>query len=632
MYFRSLYHSGTNSKSIVFSDFRLDDARLKQQQQRDILQLEYDRTELEDWSMSLSCEDIARSTDGESCCSRKIDATTPGTLPSIRENDASELEEDGNECAWNEASYMNLTVDTKPTENGNWPYESTDTRDKNSWNSTQSMASPGGSWSSMGTNNSEDCCHSLNDCYFNDNSVGVDSKRSSAASDDAESTAVGTDFTRDFYRLVKFESTKSLASNSSKSIGNGDLSSLTRKQYANDRELALQSVLNFIAEQQQYCHNREEEDTASQTYSRPPSQEIITDDQKNQKDCFINSCNQKDCLCENIKLGKLDMDSGKDKIFSDNVLKQLNENFNIKIDREIDNNKRINSECVTNDSDQIAAENQKNLDKRYIEDENISRTYADPETEDFHPPKDKLQRTENFTKCLETPQCDVFSCENKENREGSSSVLLTVKEEDENVECSNTEKMSESFTSTISTPDTVIVPAKKMESPSRKRETGIPISISKKIESSSSKNDSSVEKRSGIPKPRVKGTKIPVIANRKLETNKPKKLEASETSIPLPISRRQDLPKAIKKPITPDEASNVLVLGDASSVSFHERATSKDVIDELNRMIRKGEEVTPGNNEGEMHPLDMACCCPTGWVHVERDIDFTDPKVCILKE
>lgn len=567
---------------------RLDDARLKQQQ----LQLEYDRTELEDWSMSLSCEDIAKSTDGDSC-SRKVEVMTPGTLPSIRENDASELEEDANECAWNEASYMNLMVDTKPIENGNWPYENPDGRDKNSWNSTQSMASPGGSWSSMGTNNSEECCHSLNDCYFNDNSV-EESKRSSAISDDAESTAVGTDFTRDFYRLVKFESTKSLASNSSKSVGNGDLNSLTRKQYAHDRELALQSVLNFIAEQQQYCHNREEEDTASQTYSRPPSQEISTEEQR--KDCFnINMCNQKDCLCENLN------DSGnKDKIFSENILKQLNENFNIRIERDEMNHKN-------NEQDQ----NAKNL--RYNEDEsNISEIN---ESEDF--PKDKsLQRTENFTKCLES------SCENKENREGTSSILLTVNEEDEteNLEV-NTRDMSESFTSTISTPDTVIV-SKRSEpsSPSKsfKRETGIPVSISKKIESSSK---AELNKRSGIPKSKIKGTKIPVIANRKLELlSKPKKLEA-ESSIPLPVTKRQELQRK-----TPDEPSNVLILGDASAVSFHERATSKDVIDELNRMIRKGEEVTPGNNEGDMHPLDMACCCPTGWVHVERDIDFTDPK------
>lgn len=64
------------------------------------------------------------------------------------------------------------------------------------------------------------------------------------------------------------------------------------------------------------------------------------------------------------------------------------------------------------------------------------------------------------------------------------------------------------------------------------------------------------------------------------------------------------------------------------SLSFHERATSKDVIDELNRMIRKGEEHTVTHeSQVPLEKLDLACCCPTGWVHVERDIDFTDPKV-----
>lgn len=64
------------------------------------------------------------------------------------------------------------------------------------------------------------------------------------------------------------------------------------------------------------------------------------------------------------------------------------------------------------------------------------------------------------------------------------------------------------------------------------------------------------------------------------------------------------------------------------SLSFHERATSKDVIDELNRMIRSGED-NPARQESHvaLEKLDLACCCPTGWVHVERDIDFTDPKV-----
>lgn len=71
------------------------------------------------------------------------------------------------------------------------------------------------------------------------------SKRSSAAlsgcSDDPDTPSIGTDFTRDFYRLVKFESTKSLASTSSRS-----------GRPPPDREQALQSVLSFIAEQQMY--------------------------------------------------------------------------------------------------------------------------------------------------------------------------------------------------------------------------------------------------------------------------------------------------------------------------------------------------------------------------------------------
>lgn len=82
--------------------------------------------------------------------------------------------------------------------------------------------------------------------------------------------------------------------------------------------------------------------------------------------------------------------------------------------------------------------------------------------------------------------------------------------------------------------------------------------------------------------------------------------------------------------VSPARAT-LFVEGRDRTLSFHERATSKDVIDELNRMIRKGEDhtTTITNNESQvvLEKLDLACCCPTGWVHVERDIDFTDPKV-----
>lgn len=79
--------------------------------------------------------------------------------------------------------------------------------------------------------------------------------------------------------------------------------------------------------------------------------------------------------------------------------------------------------------------------------------------------------------------------------------------------------------------------------------------------------------------------------------------------------------------VSPARAT-LLVEGRDRTLSFHERATSKDVIDELNRMIRKGEDNAVTNeSQVALEKLDLACCCPTGWVHVERDIDFTDPKV-----
>lgn len=190
---------------------RLDDSR-SAQQHRDLLELEYDRAELEDWSFSLSTEDLRT----EPTWKEEPRPLAP-TLPAIKEHNPIELEEDANECLWNGASYLAdrtggelvaLLMDTRTS--GPWPYAS----------------SPGASWSSE------------------DGILECSSKRSSAAlsgySDDQDSPSIGTDFTRDFYRLVKFESTKSLASTSSKG------------GKPPDREQALQSVLSFIAEQQMY--------------------------------------------------------------------------------------------------------------------------------------------------------------------------------------------------------------------------------------------------------------------------------------------------------------------------------------------------------------------------------------------
>lgn len=85
------------------TDFRLDDSR-SAQQHRDLLELEYDRAELEDWSFSLSTEDLVQN---ESAMWKEQPATTnTPALPAIKEHNLLELEEDANECLWNGASYL----------------------------------------------------------------------------------------------------------------------------------------------------------------------------------------------------------------------------------------------------------------------------------------------------------------------------------------------------------------------------------------------------------------------------------------------------------------------------------------------------------------------------------------------
>lgn len=169
----------------------MDETRSTIQQQQNLFELEYDRTELEDWSLSLSNDDLREQW-------KKNDAATPGqislsTLPSIQENNALELEEDANECLWNDSSYMmdregheivTLLMDNSTSQaEKQWPYAVISNINHSSDNSWSSEAS--------------DCCHS--------HEPETCSKRSSAAlsgcSDDTnELPAIGTDFTRDFYR------------------------------------------------------------------------------------------------------------------------------------------------------------------------------------------------------------------------------------------------------------------------------------------------------------------------------------------------------------------------------------------------------------------------------------------------
>ncbi|XP_076754519.1 uncharacterized protein LOC143425524 isoform X6 [Xylocopa sonorina] len=388
---------------------RLDDSR-SAQQHRDLLELEYDRAELEDWSFSLSTEDLVQN---ESAVWKEpVTATATPALPAIKEHNPLELEEDANECLWNGASYLAdrtggelvaLLMDARAT--GSWPY----------------ATSPGASWSSE------------------EGAFENSSKRSSAAlsgcSDDPDSPSIGTDFTRDFYRLVKFESTKSLASTSSRS-----------GRPPPDREQALQSVLSFIAEQQMY-------------------------------------------LAE----------------LPNNLLEHNGATLTTEVLEETDNKDERGTEGMCNEMETSVDQDRSNA-------ENAGETSSNDDLLD-QIPVPSLAPEERIISAVACNGGVTYTTV-------APSELGAVPEEDEEA-------------ATSSTPSTVVSPAR----------------------------------------------------------------------------------------------APLLIEGRDRSLSFHERATSKDVIDELNRMIRKGEENTvTQETQVPLEKLDLACCCPTGWVHVERDIDFTDPK------
>lgn len=502
---------------------RLDETRSALQQQ-----MEYDAAELEDWSME------------DSEIWRKCEPTTPSQiLPSIQETNTSELEEDSNECLWNSSSYLTdqvLTVDGSDPGRGFWPY------------GNRSLISPGGdSWSSAGTT-SED------GRSFNDGCLNGGSKRSSTAmsTDSGELPAIGTDFTRDFYRLVKFESTKSLASTSSRSqagdsinFRKGDIP--VSMPVSSDREQALQSVLHFIAEQQQYCLSREVADSRPSDICleemSPESKDTLgclhsSEDIKTSNENEVRNCpNRKLTLSAESLLNEQNISPvlnfcDQTNSVSDKLCKTFSESSTVKSQDEQSSfliGEVFESSHLVNELENNTEQLDRNCKEIIVE-------------------KSKIPEFSESESLISRPL----------RVDGGRSSLRPVPEEDE-----DHPGMSESQTSTmstsISTPDTVI-----------------------KVHSSASDDNQ------------------------------------SESVLSLPGSTSVQC------------SEDSVVVAGPKSLSFHEHATSKDVIDELNRMIRKGEDGAEVETAEVTTNLDMACCCPTGWVHVEREIDFTDPKVKIF--
>ncbi|KAI4461092.1 nck-associated protein 5 [Holotrichia oblita] len=607
---------------------RLDETRTTLQQHRDLFELEYDRTELEDWSLNLSSDDVREHW-------KRNDATTPGqislsTLPSIQENNALELEEDSNECLWNNPSFLmdkdgheivTLLMDNGSSEK-QWPYAING--DLNLHNS------PDNSWSS----GASDCCHS--------HEPETCSKRSSAAlsgcSDDTgELPLIGTDFTRDFYRLVKFESTKSLASTSSRSLG-GALSE------NGDRDAALQNVLTFIAEQQKYVHGSRDTSSNTNQTSRPCSVNEVT------KEFNIEAPPQeidelKICECSNVNSTNettstynITNKSNNEHLFSKNsenenyvTLKQLCTEFNLN-----------EQNAMMKDTDFKKAENLKEdvLQTVAYADEICLVTPIDIESENCsnitEQPVDicssvsvELTSTDYQQTVLDTTSDRIDNSNKKcmELSDISSTTSDLIKSSDTVSSDSPNNGMSESLTSSNSTPDTIVskIPRRKYM-PSK-----IPVSPAKTNSQSSSatatnnnntstNNNNDNENTSKLPKSKIphKNSKI----SRPKTTGQKQKVVHVQSPQPQHVITAEKTP-----PVTSGVISNIIDGPPHRAVSFHERATSKDVIDELNRMIKNGEDNVQDNTENDAQVKLDEACRPTGWVHVEQEIDLTDPKV-----
>ncbi|KAF0294979.1 Nck-associated protein 5-like [Amphibalanus amphitrite] len=203
--------------------------------------------EMEDWSLHLSAEELRSELTDEAAGSERLadssDYSRVGSFPNIQEA-ILELEEDASECLWNNASYMH----------------------QRPWSSCEHISLADLRDAVLDFNDKNDLksaeCESRLEAQAQEDlkrhSNGSDAMScASVASEDERPENLETEFTRDFYRLVKYESSKSLAL--SEASAKGDDEPLVSSA---DRELALASMLNFITEQQRYIAERETEDAA----------------------------------------------------------------------------------------------------------------------------------------------------------------------------------------------------------------------------------------------------------------------------------------------------------------------------------------------------------------------------------
>ena len=378
-----------------------------------------------------------------------------------------------------------------------------------------------------------------------------------------------------------------------------------------DREMALQNVLTFIAEQQKYVQARDNnqrpcsgEETTKDFNIEAPPQEIDA-----LKSCECNG----DVYISNKS--HLEETSGNDENYV--TLKQLCTEFNLNEQNAIkdSNFRRTRDEeilqslayaeevCLVTPID-VESENCSNMSERPVDICTsvsvglVSAEFVQGSLEPEDNPNDNTRRNTNME------SSDI------------STASDLVKSSDTASSGSPYNGMSESLTSSNSTPDTIVskIPRRKpLPMPSK-----IPISPAKVSAQADVRADHDASK---LPKSKIpyKNSKV----SRPKSAAQKQKLVHVQPEQPQHAVASERLPQA-----APGAVSNIIDGPPHRAVSFHERATSKDVIEELNRMIKNGDE---SSNELAETPvtnvkLDEACK-PTGWVHVERDVDLNDPKV-----
>lgn len=264
----------------------------------------YSHAELEDWSLDLSSEYLSGVCgEGEGSESVATSGAHHGSLPSIQEA-TPDLEEDNNEFLWNGATYFKADLDlnwsNKKELTKSWQLDHckdnivTSPRSGCSdqpaiWSSSEQLSccSEGVSKCSSDFENfCEQICNlpELKRVSFCSSEAGGQEAFKGASHDAsslgehedelADEMCVDTVFTRDFYRLVKFESNKSLAA-SSKSLAPSEgpltIEKIQDLEAGGSHKEALASVLGFIAEQRKYCKDREAQDEKDTS----PSSEIL---------------------------------------------------------------------------------------------------------------------------------------------------------------------------------------------------------------------------------------------------------------------------------------------------------------------------------------------------------------------